>query len=271
VLGSPKSFTRRDFEPLLLQYNDLLTSLRASTPASPEFTSPSLSRRPSVQSPVQSPAQEERQTYWNEFDDGSDVENEPYAIYVDPDAESQIFGAKTLTLIFEKARGPMEQVRKWWSPMSTSQERRPLLQTTVYFAEQAEANDVDDASSSEFPSGYATHYATFPSIQDQRFTRARERLLFRSTIASFAASLVLLLVASLLVATGKHKLRVEVDAGAIVGIVSSLFFATLGFGIMLYRTETLGLMHRGLVGATFSGVCILNGVLLVIVVGKSGL
>jgi hypothetical protein len=43
----------------------------------------------------------------------------------------------------------------------------------------------------------------------------------------------------LLVATGKHKLRVEVDAGVIVGVVSSLFFATLGFCTMLYRSETL--------------------------------
>ena len=62
--------------------------------------------------------------------------------------------------------------------------------------------------------------------------------------------------------TGKHKLRVEVDAGVIVGVVSSLFFATLGFCTML---------HRSLVGVTFAGVCILNGILLIIVVDKSGL
>lgn len=266
VLGNPKSFTRRDFEPLLQQYNDLLTNLRASTPTSPEVTTPSLSRRQSVQTPIQ----EERQTYWNEFDDGSDVENEPYTIYIDPDAESQIFGAKTFSHIFSRARGPLEKVREWLTPISSPQDRRPLLQDRAYFAEQAET-DVDDidASSSEFPSGYATHYATFPSIHDQRFTRAREQMLFRATVASFTASLVLLLVASLLVATGKHKLRIEVDAGATLGIVSSLFFATLGFGTMLYRSEKLSWLHRGLVGATFAGVCILNGILLVIVVGDT--
>jgi hypothetical protein len=144
------------------------------------------------------------------------------------------------------------------------------LQDRAYFAEQVET-DVDDidASSSEFPNGYATHYATFPSIHDQRFTRARERMLFRATVASFAASLVLLLVASLLVATGKHKLHIEVDAGATVGIVSSLFFATLGFGTMLYRSEKLSWLHRSLVCITFMGVCILNGILLVIVVGDT--
>jgi hypothetical protein len=72
----------------------------------------------------------------------------------------------------------------------------------------------------------------------------------------------------LLVATGKHKLRVEVEAGAIVGVVSSLFFITLGFGTMLYRSDTLGWMRRGLVTTTFTGTCILNGVLLVIAMGR---
>ena len=216
--------------------------------------------------------QQERQTYWNEFDDGSDVENEPYTIYVDPDAESQIPGARTLAQIVSKARVPMEKVRAWLSPMASPRERRPLLPSNSYFPEQVETDaDVDDASSSDFPSGYATHYATFPSIRDQRFTQAREQLLFRATLASFAASLVLLLVASLLVATGKQKLRIEVDAGATVGIVSSLFFATLGFGTMLYRSEKLSWLHRCFVGATFAAACILNGILLVMVVGDSKL
>ena len=166
----------------------------------------------------------------------------------------------------------MEKVREWLGPVASPRERRPLLQSNNYFTEQTETEaDVDDASSSDFPSGYATHYATFPSIRDQRFTQAREKLLFRATIISFAASLVLLLVASLLVATGKHKLRIEVDAGATVGIVSSLFLATLGFGTMLYRSEKLSWLHRSLVSATFAAACILNGILLVIVVGDSGL
>lgn len=183
-----------------------------------------------------------------------------------------MFGAKTFASLMSKARGPMEKVREWMGPMASPRERRPLLTSASYFPDQAETDaDIDDASSSEFPSGYATHYATFPSIQDQRFTRARERLLFRATIASLAASIVLLLVASLLVATGRHKLHIEVDAGATVGIVSSLFFATLGFGTMLYRSEKLSWLHRSCVCVTFGAVCILNGILLVIVAGDSGL
>lgn len=268
-MGNPKSFTRRDFEPLLHNYNELLTSFRASTPTSPEATTPTATpRRQSIQTPVQS----ERQSYWNEFDDGSEVEDEPYIIYVDPDTDTQIFGASTLAHLFSKARGPMEKVRGWLGPTGSPRERQPLIQNTGYSTEHTETEaDLDDASSSDFPCGYATHYATFPSIRDQRLARSRERLLFISTIASFAAATVLLLVAGLLISTGKHKLRIEVDAGATVGIVSSLFFATLGFGTMLYRSERLSWYHRGIVTAAFVVVCVLNGILLVLVVGNSGL
>jgi hypothetical protein len=136
-----------------------------------------------------------------------------------------------------------------------------------YFTRQTEA-DVDDASSSDFPSGFGAHYMTFPSIDSERFSRSRERLPFRLTVASLAASLVLLLVASLLVAMDGHKLRVEVGAGATGGIVSSFSVATLGFGTMLYRSQTFSRLHRSCVVVTFAAVCILNGILLVLVIGK---
>jgi heme/copper-type cytochrome/quinol oxidase subunit 4 len=173
----------------------------------------------------------------------------------------------------------MEKIKEWLSPStSPSEQTRPLLGNgngngnTGYFTDQNET-DIDDeayASSSDFPSGYAAHYAAFPSIRDQKFSQGRERLLFHATIACFVASAILFLIASLLMATGKHKLRVEVDVGAIIGVVSSLFFATLGLGMMLYRAEDLGWLHKSCVMATFTAICLLNGMLLVLVVGNSG-
>jgi hypothetical protein len=269
-LGDPKSFTRRDFEPLLLQYNDLLLDLRASTPDSSEPATPSTtSRRPSAQLPVQHAPQ----SYWNEYDDGSEAENEPYTIYVNPDSDLAFPGAKTVQILLSKAKIPLESLKAWLSPSSSPGEQRPLLGNAGYFTEQTETDLEDEtyASSNDFPSGYATHYATFPSIKDQKFSRYREKLLFRATIVSFVAAFVLFLIASLLVTTGKHKLRVEVDAGAVVGVVSSLFFAALGLGTMLYRGEILGWLHRMCVLLTFVTVCVLNGILLVIIVGNSGL
>lgn len=89
-------------------------------------------------------------------------------------------------------------------------------------------------------------------------------------LGCFFASIVLLAIACTLVATGKKKLRVEVDAAVLVGVLASLFFATLAIGTMLYRQEKLSWLHRCLVGLTFVGICFLNGVLLVLVAGNTG-
>lgn len=177
--------------------------------------------------------------------------------------------------MFSKAKGPVDSVKKWFSPYGSPEERQPLYagRNTSYFADtpgnDTDADDEAYASSSDFPSGYATHYATFPSIHDQKVTRRQEALLFKTTLLSFAASLVLLIIASILVTTGRHRLRVEVDAGVIVGMVSSLFFATLGFGTMLYRKDDIGWVHKTAVILVFTAICVCNGVLLVVVAGNS--
>lgn len=174
----------------------------------------------------------------------------------------------------------MEKVKGWLNPDHTGDERRPLLETGNgqtnggYFAEQTETDAEDDAyeSSNDLPtSGYETYYSTFPSVRDQSNIRHREKLLFRGMVAFFMASFILLLIASTLVATGKHKLLVEVDAGAIVGILSSLFFGAAGLGMSIYTTERLTWLYRTCVGVTFAAVCLFNGMLLLLVVGNGGL
>lgn len=64
------------------------------------------SRRASVQ-----PAQPAPQAYWNEYDDGSEVENDVYTIYVNPGAESTFPGANTISFLFSNAMVPMEKSR----------------------------------------------------------------------------------------------------------------------------------------------------------------
>ncbi|KAE8445285.1 hypothetical protein EG329_013523 [Mollisiaceae sp. DMI_Dod_QoI] len=274
ILGNPKSFVRRDFGPLTSQYTSLLNTLRASSPATTDLDTPSISRRGSRRPSTQIQAQPQTpRGYWNEYDNGSDVEpNETYTIYIDPDAES-FPGSKTFAYVFSEVKKPFEKVRGWLSPKSSPGERRPLLVNgnESYFNEQrslVDATDDDDgayASSSDFPSGYAAHYATFPSVHDQKLSRTKEDLLFRTMLGSFGASLLFLLIASILVATGKKKLRVEVDAGVIVGIIASLCFNMAAIGAVLGRQERLTWLHRSLVTVAFIGICVFNGMLLVIV------
>lgn len=266
----------------------LLSLLRDSTPPQSEVTSPTIqSRRDSRQEVPQKPvpAQSEQQKYWNEYDDGSEAGdvNEPYTIYIDPDAESTFPGVKTVVYFFSQlssgVKVPMEKVKTWFTPYRNSGERRPLTSDSQgrYFTARAnsfngaETDVEDDASSSDFPSGYNAHYGTFSSINDQKLMRNHENLLFRGTVASFVAAFILLSIATLLVFTGRRHLRIEVDAGVIVGVVASLFFATLGFTIMLYRWARLGLLHILCVTASFMADCVLSGFLLVLVMGNTKL
>ncbi|KAK4249736.1 hypothetical protein C7999DRAFT_39219 [Corynascus novoguineensis] len=72
----------------------------------------------------------------------------------------------------------------------------------------------EPASSLMFPPGYRAHYAAaLPSIADQRVARYRERVLRWATGACFATAFVLMGIAAMLVAAGRHKMRLEVDAG----------------------------------------------------------
>ena len=251
----------------------MLAILRASSPDASEPPTPrTASRRASAQIQVQ-PVQ---QTYWNEYDDGSEAENEPYIIYVDPDSEATFPGAKTVAYVISKAKKPIQKVKSWWSPNVSAGERQPLLRNNGNFAPQSpttdtEADDEAYASSSDFPGGYATHYATFPSVKDQKLSLYREKLLFRSTIGGFSAAAMLLLISGILLGAGRHRFRVEVDAGVTVGIVASLLFASMAFGCMLYQKERLGWLYRVCVGITFVAICVLNGMMLVLVAGNTGL
>jgi hypothetical protein len=266
----------------------VLSLLRDATSSQSEFTSPIYqSRRESRQEAPPQPIAPEspQQKYWNEYDDGSEAGdvNEPYIIYIDPDAESTFPGVKSVAHVFTRlssgVKVPMEKIKGWLSPRGTTDERRPLTSDTQtgYFTRHSNAfhgtdTDIDDdASSSDFPIGYKAHYATLPSISEQKLLRHREYLLFYGTVASFVAAFLLLIIATILVFTGRHHLRIEVDAGVIVGVVASLFFATLGFAIMIYRWERLGLLHISCVTASFLADCVLSGLLLILVMGNTRL
>ncbi|KAK0106960.1 hypothetical protein ONS95_003675 [Cadophora gregata] len=273
VLSNPKSLVRRDFGPLLSQYQDLSINLQSSTPAGSEPPSLTSSRRPSRRSSTQIVVQQVPQHNWNEYDDGSEGgEDEPYTIYVNPDGGS-FPGAKTMEYVFAKVKKPMESVKAWFSPGSSPSERHGLLveRNDGYFAEQQSPVDTDledeayASSNNEFPAGYMAHYATFPSINDQKFSRHREMLLFRGMVGAYAGSLMLISITSILISTGRHKLRAEVDAGAIAGCIASLCFALAGVTAALCRKQTTNWLHRACISVTFVGLLSLNLMLLFLV------
>jgi hypothetical protein len=242
--------------------------------------------------------------YWNEYDHGSDAgeldQGEGYVIYINPDDKSGFFGMAALV---SATTSSMAKMRSWFKARRPAGDSRrdALLPThsssygtvpqSSYFTSppggaltDTEAEDESDAvspvdrrgsygyaSSEEFPVGYEAHYASLPSIDDQRMKRYREKVLFWGTVGCYTASIVLLGVAAVLISTGRHRLRVEVDAGVTLGVVASLGCACAALGMNFAREDTMSWINRLTVWLTFALVCVLNGMLLVLVMGNTGI
>lgn len=216
--------------------------------------------------------------YWNEYDDGSEAGDaeDGYAIYINPDDSSGFPGMGYVNAIVTM---PYEKIRGWFR-LKDQRESRPLLgddhPSYGGYGGYSSAGHTDSdeeagySSSDGIPTeGYATHYASLPSINEQQVRQYRERVLFWGTLASFAASYILMGVAAILISTGKRKLRIEVDVGVTVGVMMSLFCSCAGLGMTLYRRDNLSLAMRLLVWLSFTASCLINGMLLILVVGNT--
>ncbi|KKA28648.1 hypothetical protein TD95_001885 [Thielaviopsis punctulata] len=284
ILSDPKSFTRRDLSSLRSQYDVLLADLRESLPENDGPDSPESlsieSHSNSVQYSNETPATPPHQNfaplpppvhYWNEYDDGSEAgdRDNDYAIYINPDDQDmQIPG---LDFIKSTLAQPLAAARNFFTlrtfRASTHGERAPLLGAFGVPANHRHSDTEDEYTScDELPSdGYATHYAAFPSIGEQRAALQRDNTLFWVTLGSFVVSFVLIAITSALIATGRHKMRLEVEAGVTVGIITSLFSACVGLGITMTRTDEMPIWHHISLWLAFLSVCVLNGMLLVLV------
>lgn len=222
-----------------------------------------------------------RQTYWNEYDNGSDVDqDEPYYIYADPNTEMTYPGAEVVASAIRRTKQGLEKVKYWFIPHGSPQNRereallgsrdRGYLRSPNGTANGSET-DVEDeayASSTDFPGGYATHYATFPSVADQRLSRFQEQTLLFTMIACFFFSALSEAASTLLLATGRHRLRTEVDLGALLGALLGLFLASGGLVSMACRNEKLGWVHRIAVLIITTVLMIGSIVLLIMVIGN---
>lgn len=121
------------------------------------------------------------------------------------------------------------------------------------------------SSQEEFPSGYRPIYAALPSINEQRIAKYRDTMLVRGIWGCYAVACVLMGIATVLVSTGRHKKRLEVDAGVTLGIMTSLGLACAAICMSGSRVEKVSWLGRLATLGMFVGVCLVNGVLLVLV------
>jgi hypothetical protein len=193
--------------------------------------------------------------YWSEYDHPEDGSNagDAYVIYIDPNERSffEIFFDKLVRVFTRKAAA----------------EDDDLLSTPSVIHD-----DDDDESSSDENARLVKRrpvsYGAMPSLHAppqqnvQVYGRENDQSLLLPQFAtvSLVASLVILVVAYLLAATGRHKLATEVDAGVVFAIASSLVFAIFGVAA-LWR-------ERGVRWVTWA---VAGGVFTIDAVGSAGL
>jgi len=126
----------------------------------------------------------------------------------------------------------------------------------------------------QFPTGYKTHYPSellLPSIEEQRVMATyRDHVLLWGTLVGYMVSFALMAIATVLVVTGRHRMRLEVDAGVTLGIMASLGAACASLCMACSR-NAVSWATKISVGVAFVVACVGNGVLLVWVVGNAPL
>ena len=225
-------------------------------------------RRQVFQRRLQEPAKPRCERYWNEFDDGSEgSQDEAYTILVDPNASYSIPGSRAVSRLigslFSSIRATEALILHWFRPRKTRHgEQRPLVNGEV--SPSAADSDQSEVESSNRLAKCSSHrrYSTFPTLAQPPALRSREAFLFHSCIASFTSSFILLIVAAILITTGRRKAANTVDVGVIIGVVSSLVFAVMGLGGMVRRKDDVGWVHRAVVFLIFVCVVLASSVLL---------
>ena len=226
-------------------------------------------RKQVLQRRLHEPAEPRCERYWNEFDDGSEgSQDEAYTILVDPNASSNIPGSVAMSRLIgslsSSIRATETSILHWFRPPQKTRhgEQRSLISGEV--SPSAADSDQSEVESSNRLAKSSSHrrYSTFPTLAQPPAVRAREAFLFHSCIASFVSSFILLIVAAILITTGRRKAANAVDVGVIIGVVSSLVFAVMGLGGMVRRKDDVGWVHRAVVFLVFVCVVLASSVLL---------
>lgn len=223
--------------------------------------------------------------YWNEYDYGSeagDYEDGSYAIYVDAD-ESDFFD---FGYVKQFVTAPFTKLSGWFRPKESGPEAQSLLNGNEpqhdYFSVRPpptpttadhEATEDEYVSSDDQSIGQEreSQYLSFARLEDQKLEAYREAVLARSVIFAFVSAFILLIISGVLVATAGQGLALESIAGVTAASVTSLFCACMGLGAMFGREYPVTWMYQLTVWAAFAAVSILNGFLLVVVVGSAGI
>jgi hypothetical protein len=208
-----------------------------------------LVKRSAANEPVQI---SENTRYWNEYDDGDEaLDNSPYMINVEPQNDSQFFKKASSTYHFfinifrpsppgsptDEETAALLSTRDWQRTPPPGVNRFRYGTTSSHRRQESEDNPY-------LHKWLTPHYVT-------------------QIVLSYTASILFLLVALVLISTGRKKFKFPVDIFTLIGVVASLFFLIFGG---LYSCRLKKRLSMVLSGLLFILVCVGNGAVLAILV-----
>ena len=205
------------------------------------------------------PRQPCQQRYWNEYDEASEGERDDvYAILVDPEKPSAFPGIAVASKLYHitvaRAKALADKIASWRrsSNSKATDPERDSLTNGLQFSP-----DDSDPSGDDMPAAVegVRQYSTFPTQPRYCNDQIREGFFFRSCVLSFAASLILLIIAAVLLTIRRKKVDTEVDISVVIGVTASLIFAILGVSSMMASRADLGWVYRAVVVLT--SLCVL--------------
>jgi hypothetical protein len=226
----------------------------------------------------------EQVRYWNEYDYPSDGDDaNAYYIYIDPDKEDKWFGKEIAVKLYarfqslftrsdkivpdeERAliRPLTEDEDEGVSSSPTNSDTDTPVKTTFFSRKRAKLGygSISQGSRSHTPQRTNSRLSDLllPPVETALSPTTSSRLLISAL--SLSASSILSILIFTLAATGRKKQKGEVDAGILLGVVASLFFALVGLTSVLTARESVGLVNWVIIGGVFCMVCLADGLLI---------
>ena len=210
------------------------------------------------------------QHYWNEFDDGSEGEHdEPFTIFIDANSKSGFPGTEIVSSLSDSlsanSRAAWGKLKSYWNyqekDYAGQEERRPLISGS----NTPSSPIIEDSSDSDetFANPQQPGYAIVVSNERRTLRTTREGMLFRCTLGSFIASLIFVLVAAILLSTGRRKAAAEVDVGVVICVAASVVSAIMGVGCTISRRARLNWVYKTTVGLVVALAILANAGVLV--------
>ncbi|KAG9897267.1 hypothetical protein KCU94_g10275, partial [Aureobasidium melanogenum] len=173
-----------------------------------------------------------KQMYWSEYDDPSGSEDEgAYVLYIDPNEVSS-------------ATKTWRRIRSLWSKKKPSDQESLLGHDGTHEHGMTEESVSSSDEEAHVPRrtqqrSYGTLSQSTNEVTGYNSEAYHQQPDWVAQLAAtcLVASMLLLCIGYILVATGKRKLASQVDAGVVLAVASSLAFAVSGVGAVFGRQK----------------------------------